>query len=277
MPVRAWRFKSSHPHPASPVARRLPPGGARLAAARATRWLSGLASPLESGPGGSRRRSRRLTVGRLTRTSLARLWRRGPVSRGSLVRGTACRAACDDDELVDELVLRVALLVLGALAARWLALSLAIVSAVLSVRAEPSRGHGPAPLSDARGATGSSAGLRGHRVPNGDGGVASRAPAPRAGAPSGRSAVDQTRARRCGPEDRGGRDPDARRHRRRVGDRPPARSAAAWRRVSALAIASELERLAPAPGAKLLPLLRDWNPAVRFWGATLLRPVSGSR
>lgn len=37
-------------------------------------------------------------------------------------------------------------------------------------------------------------------------------------------------------------------------------------------IAAELERLAPAPGRKLLPLLRDWNPAVRFWGATLLAP-----
>ena len=37
-------------------------------------------------------------------------------------------------------------------------------------------------------------------------------------------------------------------------------------------IAAELERLAPAPGPKLSPLLRDWNPAVRFWGATLLEP-----
>jgi hypothetical protein len=37
-------------------------------------------------------------------------------------------------------------------------------------------------------------------------------------------------------------------------------------------IAAELEELAPAPGARLLPLLRDWNPAVRFWGATLLGP-----
>jgi HEAT repeat protein len=37
-------------------------------------------------------------------------------------------------------------------------------------------------------------------------------------------------------------------------------------------IASELERLAPAPGPKLLPLLRDHDPAVRFWAATLLRP-----
>jgi HEAT repeat protein len=37
-------------------------------------------------------------------------------------------------------------------------------------------------------------------------------------------------------------------------------------------VASELERLAPAPGARLLPLLRDWNPVVRFWAATLLQP-----
>jgi HEAT repeat protein len=37
-------------------------------------------------------------------------------------------------------------------------------------------------------------------------------------------------------------------------------------------IAAELERLAPAPGRKLIPLLRDWNPTVRFWGATLLGP-----
>jgi HEAT repeat protein len=37
-------------------------------------------------------------------------------------------------------------------------------------------------------------------------------------------------------------------------------------------VAAELERLAPLPGAQLLTLLRDWNPIVRFWGATLLRP-----
>jgi len=36
-------------------------------------------------------------------------------------------------------------------------------------------------------------------------------------------------------------------------------------------IAAELEELAPAPGPKLTSLLRDWNPAVRFWGATLLQ------
>jgi HEAT repeat protein len=37
-------------------------------------------------------------------------------------------------------------------------------------------------------------------------------------------------------------------------------------------IAAELERLAPAPGERLLPLLRDWDSSVRFWGATLLSP-----
>jgi len=40
-------------------------------------------------------------------------------------------------------------------------------------------------------------------------------------------------------------------------------------------IAAELEALAPAPGLRLVPLLRDWDPAVRFWGATLLRPYPG--
>ena len=37
-------------------------------------------------------------------------------------------------------------------------------------------------------------------------------------------------------------------------------------------IAAELEHLAPAPGTQLLPLLHDRDPAVRFWGATLLAP-----
>ena len=37
-------------------------------------------------------------------------------------------------------------------------------------------------------------------------------------------------------------------------------------------IAAELEELAPRPGERLLLLLRDWNPIVRFWGATLLGP-----
>src|SRR4029078_10449375 len=37
-------------------------------------------------------------------------------------------------------------------------------------------------------------------------------------------------------------------------------------------IAAELERLVPAPGPKLVALLRDTTSTVRFWGATLLRP-----
>ena len=40
-------------------------------------------------------------------------------------------------------------------------------------------------------------------------------------------------------------------------------------------IAAELERLAPAPAQRLPALLRDWNPAVRFWGATLLGRYPG--
>jgi len=39
--------------------------------------------------------------------------------------------------------------------------------------------------------------------------------------------------------------------------------------------AAELEHLAPAPGRRLVPLLRDGNPAVRFWAATLLGPYPG--
>jgi hypothetical protein len=35
-------------------------------------------------------------------------------------------------------------------------------------------------------------------------------------------------------------------------------------------IAAELEALAPEPGPKLVPLLRDKDPGVRFWAATLL-------
>jgi HEAT repeat protein len=39
--------------------------------------------------------------------------------------------------------------------------------------------------------------------------------------------------------------------------------------------AAELEHLAPAPGRQLVQLLRDWNPAVRFWSATLLGAYPG--
>ena len=39
-------------------------------------------------------------------------------------------------------------------------------------------------------------------------------------------------------------------------------------------IAAQLERLAPAPGPLLQPLLRDPDPAVRFWGATLIGPYA---
>jgi HEAT repeat protein len=46
-------------------------------------------------------------------------------------------------------------------------------------------------------------------------------------------------------------------------------------RVSRSRVASQLERLAPMPGAHLLELVSDDDPAARFWGATLLARYSG--
>ena len=79
---------------------RLPPGGARL-----RRPLAAL-SPLQSGPRAQHRDPslRDLSAtpgktdwwGRCLEHGSARLWRRGPVARGSLVRGTARRAARDE-------------------------------------------------------------------------------------------------------------------------------------------------------------------------------------
>ena len=43
-------------------------------------------------------------------------------------------------------------------------------------------------------------------------------------------------------------------------------------RVSRSRVAAQLERLYPEPGFLFLPLLRDPDPAVRFWGATLIAP-----
>ena len=43
-------------------------------------------------------------------------------------------------------------------------------------------------------------------------------------------------------------------------------------RVSRSRVASQLEHVSPLPGPQLLPLLRDRDPAVRFWAATLLAP-----
>jgi HEAT repeat protein len=40
-------------------------------------------------------------------------------------------------------------------------------------------------------------------------------------------------------------------------------------------VAAQLERLAPAPAVHLLHLVRDPDPAVRFWAATLLGPYKG--
>ena len=130
---------------------RLPPVGARL-----RRPLAAL-SPLQSGPHAQHcdPSLRDLSAtpektdwwGGCLEHGSARLWRRGAVARGSLVRGTARRAARDDDGLVNELVLDVALLVLALSLPAWLALSLAIVFG--RVRYERShREVTSAPLSD---------------------------------------------------------------------------------------------------------------------------------
>ena len=46
-------------------------------------------------------------------------------------------------------------------------------------------------------------------------------------------------------------------------------------RVPRSRVAAQLERLAPRPGARLVSLLRDSDPVLRFWGATLLAPYPG--
>ena len=68
----------------------------------------------------------------------------------------------------------------------------------------------------------------------------------------------------------------ARRRRRRVGDRAPARVASARARARSR-VASQLERLAPAPGPKLLPLLRDPEPRGPLLGSDAARPYPGDR
>ena len=146
------------------------------------------------------------------------------------------------------------------------------------VRAHDARRRRSKPLSDRAAPTGSCGAREAVRVPSGGGGAASAlcSDSSEAHHPAVPRLVRPVLAD-PDPSDRRGRDPHARRHRRRLGDRSARSTRFAEARASARAIAAELERLAPAPGAKLVPLLRDWNPAVRFWGATLLAAVPGSR
>jgi HEAT repeat protein len=179
-------------------------------------------------------------------------------------------AACDDDELVDVLVLDVALLVLALSVPVWIALSVAIVFGRLRYE----RSHREVtsiPLSER---------------------TARRLVRRASGSPR----TEWGRWRRVTALQRleQAHHPAVQRLIRRVlVDADPKIAAAAVRTLGDIGdewaidllldalrrghgqrsrVASELERLAPAPGPKLLPLLRDWNPTVRFWGATLLRP-----
>ena len=176
----------------------------------------------------------------------------------------------DDDETVDGLVLHVALVVLAISVPAWIALSVVIV--VGRLRYE-----------------------RIHRNP-GERPLSSRTAERLVRRASGRPRTEWGRWRRVSALQRleRARHPAVPRLLRRVlHDPDPTIAAAAIRTLgdvgddwaidllldalrhgdgSRSRIASELERLAPAPGPRLVPLLRHGDPVVRFWGATLLRP-----
>lgn len=181
-----------------------------------------------------------------------------------------CRPADDDDEVVDDLVLRVALVVLAIALPAWVALSLIVV--VGRLRYE-----------------------RRHRD-SADRGLSPRAADRLVRRAAGQPRTEWGRWRRVTALQRleSAHHPAVPRLLRSVlGDPDPTIAAAAIRTLgdvgdewaigllldalrdgnsSRSRIASELERLAPAPGPKLAALLRDRDPMVRFWGATLLRP-----
>jgi HEAT repeat protein len=178
--------------------------------------------------------------------------------------------ANDDDEVVDDLVLRVALVVLAIAFTAWLALSALVVLGRLRydrLYLDPSERRLSARRADR---------------------LVRRA--------AGHPRTEWGRWRRVSALQRleQARHPSVQRLLRRVlHDPDPTIAAAAIRTLghvgdewaiellvdalrrgdgSRSRVAAELERLAPAPGPRLMPLLRDANPTVRFWGATLLRP-----
>ncbi len=181
-----------------------------------------------------------------------------------------CACGRDDDEEVDELVLRVALVVLAISVPAWASLSIIVVAGRLRFE-RLHRNPAERPLS-ARDAER----------------LVRRA--------SGRPRTEWGRWRRVTALQRleRARHPAVPRLLRRVlRDPDPKIATAAIRTLGDVGddwavdllldalrngdgarsrIASELERLAPAPGPKLVALLRDHDPVVRFWGATLLRP-----
>ena len=180
------------------------------------------------------------------------------------------REACDDDERVNDLVLRIAVVVLLISLPAWIVLSLAVVLGRL--RYERMRHAPPAET------------------------LGSRATDRLIRRAAGRPRSEWGRWRRVTALQRLERahHPAVQRLIRPVLDDPDPRIATAAIRtlgdigddwaidvlLDALRrgygprsrIAAELERLAPAPGQRVVTLLRDWNPTVRFWGATLLRP-----
>ena len=241
MPVRAWRFKSSHPH------RIVRKDGIRSRGSRRAKIPEAAASR----PGAAL-------------SGLSAL-KRIPRSSDGWTDGG------DDDENVNALVLRVAVVVLAISLSTWIALSLAVILGRLRYE-------------------------RTHRAPRSQ--TLSKHTAQRMVRRAGgrRPRTEWGRWRRVTALQRLERahHPAVQRLIRSVlADDDPRIAAAAIRTLGDIGdywavdllldalrrgigprsrVAAELERLAPIPGARLLPLLRDWNPNVRFWGATLLRP-----
>ena len=243
MPVRAWRFKSSHPHPFFPDA-----GGS---AGRSPAPPAAAGKPDEPC-------CRTLEVWRLQ------------IGSGRIPRSRDITRLRDDDEQrVDALVLRVALVVLAVAFSAWAALS--IVTVLGRLRYDRARRTPTQPLSDRE-----SERLvrRARERPRSEWGRWRRVRALQRLEQAHHPAVPRL-------------------IRPVLQDSDPMIAAAAIRTLGDMGdgwaidvlldllrrgegqssrIAAELERLAPAPGARLLPLLDDRNPSVRFWGATLLRP-----
>lgn len=182
-------------------------------------------------------------------------------------RDTSARAR-DDDERVDELFLRISIVVLALAVTTWLALSALIVFGRL--RYDRARGHEDTVSLGSRHAARLVRHVRGR--PRTEWGRWRRVLALQRLGRAGHPAIPGLIRRVLD-------DPDPRIATAAIGtlgeigdDWAIETLIDALRRGygSRSRVAAVLEELAPGPGERLLPLLHDWDPAVRFWGATLL-------
>lgn len=200
---------------------------------------------------------------------MAGLWRWSPLARGITRSRDSREPGSDDHGRVDALVLRVAIFVLALALPAWIGLSLLVVLG----RARYDRGQ-EVRVGDLRSHEAARLIQRGRGRPRTDWGrwrrVAALARLARAHHPAASQLLHPALA-----------DPDPRIASaaiRSLGDLGDG-----WAidiLISALRdgsaprsrIAAQLERLAPVPGPRFVPLLRHPHPAVRFWAATLLGP-----